>query len=1444
VLTLRFATARRPLVLAAAAALPVAVLLVPPAAASPDHVSAGVSPVSRESTVRADGAGDSSRVIVRLAGDPALAAGAGTGGSAGELTPNARAAVSRAHQQRVTANRALLATLPARGVPATVRASYADVFNGAALTVPTGDLDRLRATPGVLAVYPDRQVSASMDPALTVTRVPQVWQRTDADGNPTDGRGETVAILDTGIDYRHPDLGAGFGAGHKVVGGYDDVNNDADPLDDNGHGTHVAGIVAATASGPDGVTGVAPGAELTAYKVLDGNGNGMESTIIQGLEQAVALDNPHRADVINMSLGGHAGSDDPLGQAAATVAASGVVVVAAAGNDGPGDGTAASPANAPGVLSVGASFSGVDLPAVTEISPHRSALTTPRHSGSATPPGDGETLSLVDVAGGSDDDYTGLDVRGKAVLVTFPPAPAYASVMATAAAHGVAAVVMYTPDYFSRGELDAAVRATGNAGDIGGYPFVAVEVDGTTATTLREHLDEGVVRLRIDGQDATDLIASFSSHGPATDTFLPKPDLVAPGVEIRSTWLTGARGAAAYHLDSGTSMAAPHVAGAAALLLQDHHDWTAGEVAAALASAAHPLANMDPTTAGSGRLDVAAADAADVLPTPWSVQLGVADMGRSATASAQVTLHNASVSPATVRLRVEHSAGGSAKVTVKPAAVRIAAGGSQRVTVTATGPAGSTPYDVSGWINGTVTLIGARSAAGHSSQLRMPYLMAVRPLQLHPTPDPTAGPESIEVYAAAPLTDAPRLTVRGPDSTTLRLVTTPARDHWWKADLPATGTPGVYRVTAQASTATGELTGAEEFTRLGDRGNTDWESVGPVGDAGVLVTSTDDPDVGYMLPGHTEGALLQRTADGGDTWQPVGQGVLDSAVPLAVAADPADADTVYVVANGTMNTAFEGRVMVSHDRGSTWSALPLPDLSYRDVETSGDGEVVAVSAFDGSIRWSADGGVTWSTVQLPATEDPSALSFSGRDLYLIAGAELWKLPDVGSGAAPQEIFTQPGQYPTLTAVAGHAGAVAVAGYDAAFGGTRTVAVSADGGASWSTSAPSNAVVSALSWAGDDLFASADPHSWRLAAGSHSWQAVTGPPEGMQQFAMLGGQQTVSVSRIGVYRTTDGLTYQRIGTASTLVSSVAITTGADGTANLLAGTTYGSYETPVPEGVVTPAVRDWGRNGTETSYGKSQVALAADPADRRVVYALQRDAFSRFEVQKSTDGGATWDTVEAARTSAIPYQVAVSPADSSYIYVAEQDALGYGVLVSTNGGASWRRYAAAGPITTVLPDPQHARSLWLGGPNGLYRSTDGGQSMQPVNGTPVSALAVDPHHSSALVLGGASLWTSNDGGHTLHRARLDAARMRVSDLTFVGARGICAATADYLDDARLQVGGRGILCSSDGGRSWRDVSGKLPMLSVSSLTASPDGRWLFAGTNGGGVYRASVQSVVR
>lgn len=216
-------------------------------------------------------------------------------------------------------------------------------------------IERILDLPYVARILPDRTLIfdtfESSGPVATGSGV-----RGDSFGS-----GVVVAVIDSGIDYNHPALGAGFGPGHKVSGGYDFINDDADPMDDFGHGTHVAGIIAARSTG---MSGLAPNATLLAYKVLDSTGQGPQSALIAALERAVDPngdgDTSDRADVINISLGSFGEPDDPAARAADRASALGALVVGAVGNSGESH-SIASPALARSVIAVGATDGGLGV---------------------------------------------------------------------------------------------------------------------------------------------------------------------------------------------------------------------------------------------------------------------------------------------------------------------------------------------------------------------------------------------------------------------------------------------------------------------------------------------------------------------------------------------------------------------------------------------------------------------------------------------------------------------------------------------------------------------------------------------------------------------------------------------------------------------------------------------------------------------------------------------------------------------------------------------------------------------------------------------------------------------------------------------------------------------------------------------------------------------------
>jgi subtilisin family serine protease len=284
-----------------------------------------------------------------------------SGGKAGETTWHANARVlieiqarpvrdrrnpgsvtetSRQREQLSTDLKALDVRLHPR-TPSRITRELHVLFSGVAATVDSSVIGEIRRLPNVAAVYEDAQVHASLNESVPLIGAPTVWSTYGVNG-----AGVKVAVIDTGIDYTHPDLGGCLGVACKVAGGYDFVNGDNDPRDDHGHGTHVAGIIAANGV----LKGVAPGVTLLAYKVLNESGSGFASDIIAAIERALA----DGAKVANLSLGGPGDSGDPTSQAIDNATAAGMLSVVAAGNSGPSYLTISSPGTARTALTVGA----------------------------------------------------------------------------------------------------------------------------------------------------------------------------------------------------------------------------------------------------------------------------------------------------------------------------------------------------------------------------------------------------------------------------------------------------------------------------------------------------------------------------------------------------------------------------------------------------------------------------------------------------------------------------------------------------------------------------------------------------------------------------------------------------------------------------------------------------------------------------------------------------------------------------------------------------------------------------------------------------------------------------------------------------------------------------------------------------------------------------------
>jgi subtilisin len=229
-----------------------------------------------------------------------------------------------------------------------------------AARVPVDSIAALLNDPDVDLIEPDVSIHISdleLDNTWGVRRIGAGFAHVEGQS----GAGVRVAVLDTGIDDTHPDLDA------NVAGGWDFVNNDNDPMDDHGHGTHVAGTIGAE-DDDYGVVGVAPGVELYALKVLDANGSGSFSNVIAAIDWCLA----NNIQVTNNSYGAGFHPGSIVEDAFARAAAAGIVMVAAAGNSGTSAGTGDTvsyPAHFDSVIAVAATSSNDTRPSFSSTGP-------------------------------------------------------------------------------------------------------------------------------------------------------------------------------------------------------------------------------------------------------------------------------------------------------------------------------------------------------------------------------------------------------------------------------------------------------------------------------------------------------------------------------------------------------------------------------------------------------------------------------------------------------------------------------------------------------------------------------------------------------------------------------------------------------------------------------------------------------------------------------------------------------------------------------------------------------------------------------------------------------------------------------------------------------------------------------------------------------------------
>ena len=469
--------------------------------------------------------------------------------------------------------------------------------NGLRVRVPASELSGLRALPGVKSVGRVELHTPDNIDSVPWIGAPAVWS-----GLGLQGENVSIGVIDTGIDYLHANFGgagnpADYAANNKnivepgtfptakVVGGFDfagptynaDVAGsvpapDGDPLDGNGHGSHVAGSSAGFGVAGTIGSGVAPQAKLYALKVFSdaaGSTNLTSDAIEWAMDPNADGDMSDHLDVINMSLGSPFGSkSDPSAITAQNAADAGIIVVASAGNEGNLPYVTGAPAVADGAISVAANQPGgrilsrlnITAPAAIAGFKLNEEGAGPARVASVSPLSD--TVVRASPLNGCSALTNGAAINDNIALIQRGTCTFQVKVL-NAQTAGARAVIM-----FNNVTGDPIVMALAAPVAI---PTVMVSLaDGTAIFGQATTTAASPVTATLDvGLDPTkdDRIAAFSSRGPGHDGSGFKPDLSAPGLAIVST---GAGSGTAAATLQGTSMSSPHAAGAAALLHQEH----------------------------------------------------------------------------------------------------------------------------------------------------------------------------------------------------------------------------------------------------------------------------------------------------------------------------------------------------------------------------------------------------------------------------------------------------------------------------------------------------------------------------------------------------------------------------------------------------------------------------------------------------------------------------------------------------------------------------------------------------------------------------------------------------------------------------------------------------------------------------------------------------------
>lgn len=675
-------------------------------------------------------------VAVQLSGRPVTAYQGDALESGSRLSESRKADVRRLLAVRQSSTRARLVALGAK-----VQYTYTDVFNGFRIRVRAKQLPAIAKLPGVTGLFTVSKFYRANTNTVDYLGADKTWGQTGFTG-----KGVSIAIIDSGINYYHVDFGgAGFKAWKKddptkrepgtfptakVIAGHDlagdDYNADSnpnpspdrDPLDckakDAGtvqHGTHVAGTAAGIGVTSNGKTyagsynagtlnnvdfriapGVAPQAKLMAFRVFGCDGS--TSLVVDAIEMAVRAG----ADIINMSLGSPLGNPLSLDAVATNNASlAGTTVVASVGNDGPSAYAAGSPGVATYAIAVGAMDAQKGFPGAT-VQMATGPDIDAQNSNGGPLPASGTVNYFQDDPSTPTDPNTG---EGGEDLGCFPADYAYNGFSAGQIAvvtRGICARVDRATAGQDAGA--AAVIMINNSTSLPPFensiagvtiPFIGVASDADAAFQTDDGNSISIVSAGQISNPTFKHTADFTSAEPRRGDSGIKPDVTAPGVSVFSA--DGGTVAQGKSL-SGTSMASPAVAGVAALVKQAHPSWLPRTIKAAIVGTAAPgrLQPYDLRLAGSGLAQPRRAvdTVAYVYTDPGSSSLAFGyqagnNLGGSAAFSESKTFTIRNSSSHSITYSLSNKLNGPSlglHTTISPSSVTVPAGAGRTVRVT------------------------------------------------------------------------------------------------------------------------------------------------------------------------------------------------------------------------------------------------------------------------------------------------------------------------------------------------------------------------------------------------------------------------------------------------------------------------------------------------------------------------------------------------------------------------------------------------------------------------------------------------------------------------------------------------------------------------------------------------------------------------------------------